>query len=300
MWLSPALSPMLPPTLSSTWSIAYSQNSYAIYLQALYLRALYLQVLQRSHSGLPHYRPLASAVLLGLSFLSGVSVGFTIGLAEVAVGTTNREKPAVSAQIASAPNVTSPSSSLGSSLLEVFLADDDESRVVQQTAERVTQQAQQTVDIAVASKAGIAPTWIRIPSIAVDTNVIHVGLRPDRKLQVPESYSEAGWWMKGARPGDQGAAVIVGHVDSKSGPAVFYRLRELQPGDEIQVFNAENQTVRFKVEQLQHVSKAAFPTDAVYGMTPSSTLRLITCAGRFNRQINQYPDNLIVFASLII
>lgn len=288
MWFSP------------TSSIAYSQNSYAIYLQALYLQALYSQVLQKSQYGLPRYRPLASAVLLGLSFLSGVAVGFTMGLAEVAVGTTNRREPAASAATVSAPDIISPSSSLGVSLLEVSLADDGELRAVQQTAEQVTQQAQQIVDTAVSSRSGIDPTWIRIPSIDVDTKVIHVGLHPDRKLQVPESYSEAGWWMKGARPGDQGAAVIVGHVDSKSGPAVFYRLRELQPGDEIQVFNAENQTVRFKVEQLQHVSKTAFPTDAVYGMTSSSTLRLITCAGRFNRQINQYPDNLIVFASLVI
>ncbi|MBF2046388.1 MAG: class F sortase [Leptolyngbya sp. IPPAS B-1204] len=102
--------------------------------------------------------------------------------------------------------------------------------------------------------------------------------------------------MGGARPGEPGAAVVVGHFDSTSGPAAFYRLRELQPGDEIQIMDPTEQAVRFKVERLQQVPKDAFPTDAVYGKTPEPTLRLITCAGRFDYRTRHYQDNLIVFA----
>jgi LPXTG-site transpeptidase (sortase) family protein len=89
----------------------------------------------------------------------------------------------------------------------------------------------------------------------------------------------------------------VGHVDSRTGPAVFYRLQELRPGDEIQVMNADNQVVRFQVEQLRQVAKDNFPTEMVYGMTPEPTLRLITCGGVFDSASRSYRDNVIVFAS---
>lgn len=147
--------------------------------------------------------------------------------------------------------------------------------------------------------SGIDPTWIHIPAIGVNTHVIPLALNGDGTLQVPEDFAQAGWWMRGSRPGEPGPAVIVGHFDSTSGPAVFYRLRELQPGDEIQIMDATEQAVRFKVEQLQQVPKDAFPTDVVYGRTPEPTLRLITCAGRFDQQTRQYQDNLIVFASFL-
>jgi LPXTG-site transpeptidase (sortase) family protein len=146
---------------------------------------------------------------------------------------------------------------------------------------------------------GVKPQRIYIPVINVDATVIDLGLNADGTLQVPQDFSETGWWTGGARPGDRGAAVIVGHFDSYTGPAIFYRLRELKPGDEVQVLDAAGQTVKFKVEHTRQVDKTAFPRDDVYGMTEKPTLRLITCAGPFVSRLSQYRDNLIVFASRI-
>jgi LPXTG-site transpeptidase (sortase) family protein len=151
--------------------------------------------------------------------------------------------------------------------------------------------------VEIPASQGISPDRLRIPAIGVEASVIDLGLNPDGTLQVPEDFSQTGWWTGGARPGDRGAAVIVGHVDSRTGPAVFYRLQELRPGDEIQVMNADNQVVRFQVEQLRQVAKDNFPTEMVYGMTPEPTLRLITCGGVFDSASRSYRDNVIVFAS---
>jgi sortase (surface protein transpeptidase) len=102
---------------------------------------------------------------------------------------------------------------------------------------------------------------------------------------------------RGPEPGEQGPAVIAGHLDSLTGPAVFYRLRELTAGDVISVDRADQSRVDFIVSRVEQHAKGAFPTDAVYGATPLSELRLITCGGAFNRRTGHYLDNVIVFAS---
>ena len=142
------------------------------------------------------------------------------------------------------------------------------------------------------------PRSLRISSIGVDSPVIDLGLNPDRTLEVPEEYSETGWWSEGAAPGERGPAVIVGHVDSQDGPAVFYELGELEPGDEIEVADEHGDSVRFAVDRLEQHPKDDFPTDAVYGHTREPELRLITCSGDFDESSGHYVDNTIVFASL--
>ncbi len=99
-------------------------------------------------------------------------------------------------------------------------------------------------------------------------------------------------------PGRLGPAVIAGHVDSRSGPAVFYRLRELRPGDLVVVERADGTRLRFLVERVDRFPKAGFPTAAVFGPVPSAALRLITCAGDFDRASGHYLDNLVVSARL--
>ncbi len=214
-------------------------------------------------------------------------LGTTVGMAErMATGAVNSDRlvansvspvtaPAAAPAVADSPAVTPADSG-------------------ELAASQTVQAAEATPDF-----SGIDPTWIHIPAIEVNTHVIQLGLNADGTLQVPEDFARAGWWMGGARPGEPGAAVVVGHLDSTSGPAAFYRLRELQPGDEIQIMDPTEQAVRFKVERLQQVPKDAFPTDAVYRKTPEPTLRLITCAGRFDYRTRHYQDNLIVFASFI-
>lgn len=143
------------------------------------------------------------------------------------------------------------------------------------------------------------PEEIRIPEIGVKAKIIKLGLNADRTLEVPENYSQAGWWTGGSRPGEAGPAVIVGHLDSKTGPSVFYRLQQLQQGHEIQILDTAGHRTAFQVDRLIQVSKAQFPTEAVYRKTKQPTLRLITCGGSFNQWTGHYRDNIIVFASLV-
>lgn len=141
------------------------------------------------------------------------------------------------------------------------------------------------------------PRRIRIPAIGVSAPVIRIGLNKDRTIQVPKDFGETGWYRYGPKPGENGPAVIVGHVDSKTGPAVFYRLRELKRGNRILIRRGDGTTVRFRVNGLERWPKAEFPTRRVYGRTRGPVLRLVTCSGAFNSSSGHYVDNTIVFAS---
>jgi hypothetical protein len=143
------------------------------------------------------------------------------------------------------------------------------------------------------------PCRIVISSLGVDAKVIHLGLNADGTLEVPTDFSVTGWWRGGTRPGRTGPAVIVGHVDSFRGPAVFYRLKQLQPGDVVKVWRAGRPMVRFSVTGMREVPKDAFPTEQVYGDVPYAGLRLITCGGAFNHATGHYADNVIVFAQML-
>jgi len=141
------------------------------------------------------------------------------------------------------------------------------------------------------------PERVEIPAIGVSAPVIALGLRRDGTLEVPRDYGDAGWWTGGPEPGERGAAVIAGHVDSTSGPAVFFRLRELGRGDEIRVHRRDSSVGRFFVQRTERHPKAHFPTRRVYGATSGPTLRLVTCSGRFDTATGHYTDNTIVFAA---
>ena len=145
---------------------------------------------------------------------------------------------------------------------------------------------------------GRAVAWIEIDAIGVKAPVIRLGQNRDRTLEVPGRASEAGWWSGGSVPGRRGSAVIVGHVDSHSGPGVFFRLRELRPGEEVLVRRRSGATARFVVTGRRQVAKNRFPTTRVYKNGGPPTLRLVTCSGRFDRSRGHYPANLIVFARL--
>lgn len=141
------------------------------------------------------------------------------------------------------------------------------------------------------------PVRVAIPAIGVDAPVVPLGLGPGGELVPPAGVVETGWWRAGPEPGEQGAAVIAGHVDSRQGPAVFHRLRELGAGDRVEVVRADGSRVAFAVERVERHPKQAFPTDAVYAATDGPTLRLVTCGGAFDRSTGHYVDNVIVFAT---
>jgi Sortase domain len=142
------------------------------------------------------------------------------------------------------------------------------------------------------------PVGLRIPGVGVDTPLERLGRAPDGSVEVPADFGTAGWFAEGPRPGAAGPAVILGHVDSRSGPAVFFRLAELRSGAEVRVDRADGSTVTFRVRAVQRVAKSEFPTDRVYGATLEPTLRLVTCGGSFDRTRESYRDNVIVYADL--
>ncbi|HWC11733.1 MAG TPA: class F sortase [Acidimicrobiales bacterium] len=138
------------------------------------------------------------------------------------------------------------------------------------------------------------PVTVRIPAVGVVAPLVPLGTAADGTLEVPR-YEEAGWYAGGSRPGDPGPAVIAAHVDSTTGPAVFYRLEDAKPGDVVHVDYPEG-TVTFVVRESHSFPKTGFPTDRVYGPTEGPELRLITCDGTFDRSTRSYRSNLVVWA----
>jgi sortase (surface protein transpeptidase) len=147
-------------------------------------------------------------------------------------------------------------------------------------------------------RATPVPVRIDIPRIGVTSSLDRLGRARDKTVEVPTRWEVAGWYAAGTRPGDPGSAVILGHVDSKRGPAVFFRLRELRRGDEIDVARADGSTIRFMVERVAQYDKQRFPTDEVYYPTLTPALRLVTCGGEFDATVGHYRSNVIVFATL--
>ncbi|WBB79500.1 class F sortase [Micromonospora sp. WMMD882] len=146
------------------------------------------------------------------------------------------------------------------------------------------------------------PTTITIPRIGVDAKIMKLGVEADGSVQVPplEQAQHAGWYSRGPSPGEIGNAVVVGHVDSAYlGPAVFFDLGALLPGDLVTVGRADGRSVTFQVDAVRAYPKEQFPAELVYGPNDRAGLRVVTCGGVFDEQAREYPDNVIVFATLV-
>lgn len=141
------------------------------------------------------------------------------------------------------------------------------------------------------------PVRVDIPKIGVSAPVDELGTQKNGEMAVPADFARTGWFNGVERPGQVGSSVIVGHYDSHTGPAVFFKLPQLSPGDEVLVARADGSTVRFVVERIEQYKKRDFPTIAVYAPTGRPTLRLITCGGTFDKKQRHYRDNVVVYAS---
>ncbi|AXK37795.1 class F sortase [Streptomyces armeniacus] len=138
-----------------------------------------------------------------------------------------------------------------------------------------------------------------MPAISVSAAVGPLALGTDRTLATPENPARTGWWRDGPEPGEAGPAVIVGHYDSDTGPAVFHRLRDLRAGDRIYVDRTDGTTAAFRAAEITSHRQSAFPTARVYGDTNGrAALRLITCTGPYDRAAGHYLENLVVYADL--
>jgi hypothetical protein len=142
------------------------------------------------------------------------------------------------------------------------------------------------------------PVRLRIPAAHVDSGLQRLGREADGTIQVPTKPGTAGWYARGPRPGQRGPAVILGHLDSASGPAVFFHLPDVRRGAKVYVDRADGSTVTFRITRVLRVPKNRFPTELVYAPTLQPALRLVTCGGVLDPRTRHYRDNVIVLAAV--
>jgi hypothetical protein len=154
-------------------------------------------------------------------------------------------------------------------------------------------------DPARGSRWAARPVSLVIPAIGVRTGLTRLGVSPSGAMQVPPTAAVAGWFTASPRPGAIGPAVIAGHIDSRTGPGIFFRLRQLRRGDLVYVRRADGTLAVFAVRAVRRYAKDRFPAAAVYGAVPDAELRLITCGGTFDYATESYLSNVVVYASLV-
>lgn len=169
------------------------------------------------------------------------------------------------------------------------------------TRTNIVWEKQDVTDV-VAAKSEFArsnPILLEIPALNIKTSFVPpLGLLPDQTVSVPDSYDQVGWYSGGATPGEVGPSVILGHVDSLDGPAIFFSLGQLKEGDDIMVTREDDSVATFTVTKLQRYPQSNFPTLDVYGPTTGAELRLVTCSGTFDKGEQRYSHNLVVYAKL--
>ena len=155
--------------------------------------------------------------------------------------------------------------------------------------------------VAAAPGAPVTPLWIDVPSIQARSTLVGLGLNADRTVEVPpvDEPMQAGWYRNSPAPGQDGPAIVLGHVDGNDQKGIFWRLREVENGDRVEVGRADGSIVAFEVYKVEQVPKEVFPTEAVYGDTERPEIRLITCGGEFDHAANNYLDNILVYGKLV-
>jgi LPXTG-site transpeptidase (sortase) family protein len=151
---------------------------------------------------------------------------------------------------------------------------------------------------AVIQKEENLPQKLRIPKLGLAATVEAVGLGSDGEMVMPENPQIAAWYRSGSKLGEKGNLVIAGHLDSKTGPAVFYRLAQLTAGDKITITDQNNQEFLFIVVKKETYDEDQFPVNEVFGSSDRPRLNLITCRGRFDRATKRYTKRVVVFSEL--
>ena len=159
----------------------------------------------------------------------------------------------------------------------------------------------QTPDAAptTAPQRGVVVTHVSIPDIGVSSDIELLSLNTNGALLPPVDFDRAGWYAGGVVPGQIGPAIIAGHIDSVTAPAVFANLHEVRPGMKILVSLSDGSVLTFTADRSEVAPKTQFPSSSVYGNVPTPQLRVITCDGTFNSATGHYDDNLVVFATLV-
>jgi sortase (surface protein transpeptidase) len=144
------------------------------------------------------------------------------------------------------------------------------------------------------------PVLLRIPKISLEaTFESPLGLAQDGSIAVPEGFDTVGWYKHGPTPGEMGPAVVLGHVDSVDGPAVFFSLGQLEVGDEVYIMREDGSEGKFVIERKERYLQSEFPTKEVYGDISYPGLRLVTCSGTYKKGEQRYTHNLVVYGRLV-
>ncbi|MDQ7804032.1 class F sortase [Amycolatopsis sp. A133] len=147
---------------------------------------------------------------------------------------------------------------------------------------------------------GLRPTSVKIPKIGAESSLLAVAVKTDGTISVPSVHTpmQAAWYKLSPVPGDVGPAIVLGHVDGDKKPGIFFKLKDLAPGDEVDVDRSDGRKLKFVVDRVTQVPKDTFPREAVYGNSNKPELRLITCGGAFDHAEHSYQDNIVVYANL--
>jgi sortase (surface protein transpeptidase) len=143
------------------------------------------------------------------------------------------------------------------------------------------------------------PSQLNIPSLNISAPFEELGLNNNHTLAVPQNSMGVGWFVYGAKPGQIGAAVVVGHLDTAKGPAIFADLSKIKPGDKIVITRDDGSVVTYRVDSLAKYSQSNFPTQAIYAPVSYAAIRLITCSGTWDKKAGHYSQNLVVFGTEI-
>jgi sortase A len=144
------------------------------------------------------------------------------------------------------------------------------------------------------------PVRLRIPKIDVNASVESVGLDKEERMDVPQDADNVAWYNLGFKPGQQGNAVMAGHFDKESGaPAVFYKIEQLEVGDEVITFDNQGQAYTFSVVRIVQYPYNNFPLQEVFGPTEKHRLNLITCDGEWDKATKNYSHRTVVYTELI-
>ena len=231
------------------------------------------------------YHAVAAACLLvaGLVLLG-------LGLAD----STDADSTAAGPTESAAPTTTTPSRSAGPGSARPELPATEKQKEQSDARHRAANSRPRAI-----ATADLRPRAIAIPRIGVRAGELEsLALAANGEIEVPEDADNPGWYTPGPAPGQIGPAVIAGHLDDQSGPAVFYRLSELRSGDRVRVTPRRGPVKVFTIDRVVSFEKDAFPTKAVYGPTIRPELRLITCGGRY-AESDGYTRNTVAFAHLV-
>lgn len=179
--------------------------------------------------------------------------------------------------------------------------EEENSAVVEQVEvkKEVNTTSQSSVPVIKDANLGVDPVTIEIPSIDVKTEIEDVGRLENGQMGVPENVDNTGWFEPGTKPGNRGSAVIAGHVDDKTGPSVFFKLEDMENGDEIIVTGENEKRLVFKVVGKEVFPRNDAPVSEIFGYTSRRMLNLITCTGDFDNSAGTHNDRLVVYTELV-